>query len=391
NLIATASETGGQWQIDLSWQDNSADEDGFEIERKIGAGVWEALTSVGAGVEAYTDGPPLAADTLYTYRVRAFRNDVPDTAYSAWSNEASAATSLLAAPTNLSAAGGEREAFLYWTNNSPGALGFEIQRSHLSPTSPTHNFVTIGYAEAGAVSYTDELTMSPNIPDGRPYYYRIRAYDSLTTTDWSEIAWTNPIPSAFPYGEDPTNFEILPGWNTIVVRFNDNTTSESSYVMEFWKKIPNNIELPYAYAYLPAFAGATTQESALTVTEGGNYYIRLIALHSATDYGYSRYATPAGGGSGYVSIELPGEAGTGGASGSCFIATAAFGSPYEKHVKTFRNFRDRRLLTNKPGRAFVRWYYRHSPSYADYIRRRPAARVLVRTLLRPLAWLVSNW
>jgi len=75
--------------------------------------------------------------------------------------------------------------------------------------------------------------------------------------------------------------------------------------------------------------------------------------------------------------------------GGCFIATAAFGSPYERHVKTLRQFRDSRLLTNRPGRAFVRWYYRHSPSYADYIRRRPAARMFVRTLLRPLAWLVS--
>ncbi len=79
------------------------------------------------------------------------------------------------------------------------------------------------------------------------------------------------------------------------------------------------------------------------------------------------------------------------ASGGCFIATAAFGSPFEKHVKTLREFRDNHLLTNRQGRAFVRWYYSHSPSYADYIRRRPAARVVVRSLLRPIAWLVSLW
>ena len=77
--------------------------------------------------------------------------------------------------------------------------------------------------------------------------------------------------------------------------------------------------------------------------------------------------------------------------GGCFIATAAFGSPYERHVKTLTEFRDNHLLTNRPGMAFVRWYYRHSPVFADYIRRRQAARAFVRTLLRPLAWLVSLW
>ena len=44
--------------------------------------------------------------------------------------------------------------------------------------------------------------------------------------------------------------------------------------------------------------------------------------------------------------------------GSCFIATAAFGSRQERNVRVLREFRDRRLLTSKTGRAFVRWYYR---------------------------------
>jgi hypothetical protein len=30
-----------------------------------------------------------------------------------------------------------------------------------------------------------------------------------------------------------------------------------------------------------------------------------------------------------------------------------------------RKFRDRYLLTNAPGKAFVRFYYKHSPPIAD--------------------------
>ncbi|HNS32491.1 MAG TPA: hypothetical protein PKN36_05900, partial [bacterium] len=59
------------------------------------------------------------------------------------------------------------------------------------------------------------------------------------------------------------------------------------------------------------------------------------------------------------------------------------------HVEIFKVFRDRRLLSNRAGRAFVKWYYRHSPPFASYIRRRPAARMLARTALRPLAWFIS--
>ncbi|HNS32356.1 MAG TPA: cohesin domain-containing protein [bacterium] len=77
----------------------------------------------------------------------------------------------------------------------------------------------------------------------------------------------------------------------------------------------------------------------------------------------------------------------------CFIATAAFGSPFERHVKLLRQFRDRYLMTNAAGRAFVRWYYRHSPRYAKIIAGNEVLRTGTRIALIPLyavAYLIVN-
>jgi hypothetical protein len=58
----------------LSWQDNSADEDGFIIQRRGNAGGWDLdFHSVGADVISWTDTG--LGDGTYSYRVVAHRND----------------------------------------------------------------------------------------------------------------------------------------------------------------------------------------------------------------------------------------------------------------------------------------------------------------------------
>ncbi|NVN98462.1 MAG: hypothetical protein HXX17_03990 [Geobacteraceae bacterium] len=81
---------------------------------------------------------------------------------------------------------------------------------------------------------------------------------------------------------------------------------------------------------------------------------------------------------------------SGGGGGGCFIATAAYGSYLHPQVMTLRQFRDRHLLTNAPGKAFVALYYRISPPIADFIREHEAARFMVRLLLAPLILAVSH-
>jgi hypothetical protein len=70
--------------------------------------------------------------------------------------------------------------------------------------------------------------------------------------------------------------------------------------------------------------------------------------------------------------------------GGCFIATAAYGSYLHPKVALLREFRDKYLLTNRPGRLFVSFYYVVSPSIADVIARHEWMRGVVRVLLTPV-------
>jgi len=54
-------------------------------------------------------------------------------------------------------------------------------------------------------------------------------------------------------------------------------------------------------------------------------------------------------------------------SGGCFIASAADGFRMTEAAKILRNFREKPLLTNPLGRAFVRFYYKVSPPLADFL------------------------
>jgi hypothetical protein len=68
----------------------------------------------------------------------------------------------------------------------------------------------------------------------------------------------------------------------------------------------------------------------------------------------------------------------------CFIATAAYGTPFAKEVIALREFRDKLLMTNDIGRRFVRYYYRYSPPIARFIENKPKLRAIVRLLLKPV-------
>ena len=82
-------------EIKLSWQDNSTDETGFRIQRRIGSSAsWVEIGTTDANATTHSD-TGLEPNTTYHYRVRAFRR----IGFSDYSNEAVATTPKALPPT----------------------------------------------------------------------------------------------------------------------------------------------------------------------------------------------------------------------------------------------------------------------------------------------------
>lgn len=76
--------------------------------------------------------------------------------------------------------------------------------------------------------------------------------------------------------------------------------------------------------------------------------------------------------------------------GGCFIATAAFGTPFAEEINVLRIWRDDWLLKNRLGVIFVRFYYKISPPIANRIRISDIKRSWTRKLLTPFIKILSE-
>ncbi|MGD8433941.1 MAG: S8 family serine peptidase, partial [Syntrophobacterales bacterium] len=151
-------------EVSLSWSDNSANEDGFRIERKTGAaGTYSVIHTAAANETSYDDAG-LTEATTYYYRITAY-NAQGDSAYSSEVN----ATTLPAAPSGLSAtAASSSRVDLAWTDNSGGETGFKIERK----TEAGGTYSQIGTVGANVTSHSNT-----GLSESTTYYYRVMAYN----------------------------------------------------------------------------------------------------------------------------------------------------------------------------------------------------------------------
>jgi hypothetical protein len=222
DLAATALS---QTLIQLTWTDNSDDETGFRIERKLEpSGAFELITTVGANV-TYHYNAGLQPGTTYTYRIRAF-NGIGE---SENSNEATAATDPLPAPPDApgdltAAAAGHQRIDLTWSDNSANEDGFRIERK-VGPEASSDPFAEIATLGADVVSFGDS-----GLEPETEYCYRALAFNAEGDSDFSntDCATTDAEPPPPPPGScvDTGNHDPLDGafdlWNIIRVRANLN-------------------------------------------------------------------------------------------------------------------------------------------------------------------------
>jgi hypothetical protein len=220
HLVATSVDVQ---TVELRWTDNSAVEDGFEVQRwSEGFGEWTIVANVAANAGTYRDAG-LSPDVTYWYLVRATK----DGGYSYFSNYATAVTASTppAAPSDVHAIPYSSTAVsIYWTDNSGNEEGFRVQRGP-TDAGPWETISTTGVDEA--YSYEEGLSTEQEV------CYRILAFNSkgqsgpssdcttppaapsdlvATTVDHQaiDLSWTNNSPAAdgfivfrysYPYGD----------------------------------------------------------------------------------------------------------------------------------------------------------------------------------------------
>ncbi|HEC65643.1 MAG TPA: hypothetical protein ENI23_10125 [bacterium] len=213
NLTATANSST---QVELSWQDNSNNEERFYLYRKsvTSSAVSSNLVNsdysqigyVGANSNGAYD-TEASPGTTYWYKVTAGN----DSGESDFSNEASVTTpgeaTAPSAPSNLTGqAISSSEINLTWQDNSSNEMGFYIYRK------TTDDYSIIATMEANATSYNNT-----NLNPETAYSYKIIAYNDIGESESSNaINVTTPAeplePPSNPMAEAVTYKQINLTW-----------------------------------------------------------------------------------------------------------------------------------------------------------------------------------
>ncbi len=180
-VFPTALQAGSlsETKIVLSWQDNSSNEEGFEILRSDNySGNYKIIKIVGAGSTNCIDSL-LTLDTDYWYRVRAYNSS----GKSAWTREDSAKTSgtrmpetpLLISPSNFETDIPVSSTFTW--NSSKRASTYRLQ------VDDDYNFSSPVFDVSGLTSTSQQVN---NLDNNKYHYWRVNASNAGGTSAWSD-------------------------------------------------------------------------------------------------------------------------------------------------------------------------------------------------------------
>lgn len=286
-----------------------------------------------------------------------------------------------------------------------------------------YNNSSMGYDEANISGFANMHPLEP----GRAYWI-ISRYDKLLKVNGLTVD-----------KEVPFETTLHPGWNMVANPYNEIINSDAitvsddgvnfysmattgltdNYIFKFdpheagqvngYIKIPLNASMdPYQGYWIynyessdiiirfePASANGLTHNAPplykKIIWHARRSLHRFMDIVAATCYadGNSVHQPPPP--PGFSGDNSPDSIGVAGAGAGCFIATAAYGSKIEPHVRILRDFRDRFLLDNTAGRRFVKFYYTYSPAVAGFIDGHANLQAFVRLSLLPvvgMSWIV---
>ena len=270
---ALTAQAASSSAINLSWQDNSSNEDSFRVEQLVN-GAYQEVQSFSAGV-TFVQITGLAASTSYSFRVRAANSG----GYSAYSNTASATTQAIpappAAPTVLTAQAASTSAInLSWQDNSANEDSFHVQQ-----------LVNGAYQEIQILGPNMTSVQIGGLTAATTYSFRVVAANAIGFSAYSNVATaTTQAPAPSPVPAAPSS---LTGWASssteVTLNWIDNSSNETSF------RVERQVNGVFQEVLTTASNVVSARVSGLAA--GTSYVFRVRAANASGYSGYSNTAT----------------------------------------------------------------------------------------------------
>ncbi len=245
-------------RIDLNWTDNSNNEAGFKVERKIDSGAFEELSILPANINSFSDEGVSTGHT-YTYRVRSYNQFGNSSGYT---NEVSSTSSAVKTPASLEISViTSTSVQLTWSYSESTSLRTVVERK----TGTDGTWTVIADLSSGATTYYDySLTQNTR------YFYRIKAKAA------------NNIYSV-PYPNDNTGKEAYtvfsPLYITVVSSSQINLSWEDKAAGETGFKVQRKTDSG-SFTDIASLDANITTYSDKNVTAGHTYTYRVLLINS---------------------------------------------------------------------------------------------------------------
>ena len=278
--------------INMTWTDNSNNEDGFKVERCPGTASfcnanpsrYAEIAQTGPNIDYHGD-TGLPPGTTYSYRVRAFNVS----GVSSYSNTSTATTAggPPAAPSSLlTSASSASSINMTWTDNSSNEDGFKVERC--PGTASFCNANPFQYAQIGQTGPNIGSYGNTGLAAGTTYSYRVRAFNASGDSSYSNTssATTPAGPPAAPSGLAANAGLIRRRIAYVDLSWTDNSTGETSLVLERCQGSGCT-----SFGVRATLGANTVTYRDGSVARHTTYRYRVKARNASGDSGYSNIAS----------------------------------------------------------------------------------------------------
>lgn len=268
---ALLSVTAIDGVVDVTWQDNSSTEQGFELYRAKATGsnippipgpfvkIFDAQANVTSHIDI-----GVKEKEIYIYKVLAV-------APSGGTNSGFSDTLAVfvpgqvpVSPSNLNAVAlSQTEILLEWKDNATNESGYVISRSS---TGLPGSFSVVNSTGADATSYIDKDGLESNTT----YYYKVRAASAEGFSPFTSTVFATTLSNA---PTSPTNLSVTPISGTeLLLEWDDESSNEAGFIIS---RTTDQLGTFTAIDTVPANV-TTYQNTGLTNNQPYFYYVRAF-------------------------------------------------------------------------------------------------------------------